>query len=207
MNRFSNRLPFVLIWGVLIGLVGCASLTAPLPEVNQAEIDWLARLQSRGWNLIGRIGVTGARENWHGGLSWEFRDGYDTLKISGPFGQGGVIVEAHQGWIRLRHHDGRVQESDRPGALLHQILGVSVPLDKLHYWILGLPAPGPAQLRYGPGQRLTSLVQAGWEIEFRRYQAEGMGVLPTKIIMTGPEGVRVKLIIDQWETGFEPQST
>jgi len=198
---------FFLIWMALFGLSGCALFRPPLPEASLGEKDWVATVQKNGWQLSGRIGIQGGHESWHGGLQWRYRPGYDVLKISGPFGQGGAVVEVRQGWIRLRRHDGQVQESRRPEELLRQILGVAVPLDKLHFWVLGIPAPGPAQYQYGPGQRLRLLTQSGWQIEYRRYQSVDSGVLPERLVLNGPDGVRVKLIIDRWEIGFEPKST
>ncbi len=213
MNKSSIRvsklkLSLFLLWMVVVELGGCALFKGPLPEAGLEEERWLAALHRKGWALRGRIGVQGGGDSWHGSLQWQYRPGYDVLKISGPFGQGGVVVEVKRDWIRLTRHDGQVQESNRPPVLLHQLLGVAVPLDKLHFWLLGVPAPGPVQLRrYGPDRRVNVLSQAGWRIEYQRYQSVDSGVLPEKLIMKGPEGVRVKLIIDHWETGLESRST
>jgi len=196
----------VVMGWVLIGLSGCVTVEKPPPQFNALERQWLAKIHREGWGLHGRIGVTGGPESWHGGIQWEYRDDYDRLKIAGPFGQGGVLVEMRPGWIRVSHQDGQIQESTRPQLLLNQLLGVVVPLESLHYWILGLPAPGPAKMNYGSGRRLSSLEQQGWRIEYRRYQAVGEGGLPVKVIMTGPAGVRLKLIIDRWEIRIESRS-
>ncbi len=203
----ERKFPFLFLCLLFAGLDGCALFKpSVVPEVSQNEERWLAAIQRKGWALRGRIGVQGSDDSWHGSLRWRYRPGHDALKISGPLGQGGVVVEVWPDRIRLTRHDGQVQESNHPEVLLRRLLGVAVPLGKLHFWVLGMPAPGPARLQYGPGRRLSVLSQAGWRIEYPRYRRVDSGVLPAKLIMNGPGGVRVKLIIDRWETGVESRS-
>jgi len=192
---------FLLVLVLLLGLPGCA-FKKPVVPLQPPEKAWLARVAERGWRLQGRIGVRSGEGNWHGGLRWFRRNGRDSLTISGPFGQGGVKIEVQGGWIRIRYHDGRVRESRQPQALLEEALGVRVPLRALHYWVLGMPAPGVpvTRRRYDSLGRLRYLNQSGWQIEYREYTATPPGALPRKIVLTGPAGVVLKLIVDRWET-------
>lgn len=200
-----SRPPWPVL-AIFVYLGGCALPSVPPPgALNAEERNWLAGLQSRGWRLNGRIGViSGEKRGWHAGLRWEYLEGVDALVISGPLGQGGVALWVRPGWIRIRYPDGRVQESARPRELLRRILGVAVPLESLHYWILGLPAPAPAKPEYDLLGRLRLLDQDGWQVEYRRYLRLGPGALPAKLILTGPGRVRVTLIVDEWRIGVEP---
>ncbi|MBN2700746.1 MAG: outer membrane lipoprotein LolB [Methylothermaceae bacterium] len=191
---FRARLGLLL----LIGLAGCSAWQQPpLPVADQVELAWLRGLDH--WRLHGRIGVRGEEDNWHGGVRWDYRKGHDRLVVSGPFGQGGAVIEVWPNWIRIEGADGRIQVSSRPEQLLEQVLGVAVPLPLLHYWVRGLPASGAAEVEYDAGGRLRRLRQKGWEIEYLEYRAVGDGVLPVKLVLSGPMGVRLKLIVDRWE--------
>ncbi len=192
--------PLMLV--LSLGLSGCA-LKKPMTPLAPPERAWLARLAERGWRLQGRVGVRSGAENWHGGLRWVHRGDGDSLTVSGPFGQGGVKIELRNGWIRIRHHDGRVRESRQPQALLEEVLGIRVPLGVLRYWVLGMPAPeAPVSgRRYDALGRLRYLEQSGWRIEYREYVVVPPGALPRKIVLTGAAGVVLKLIVDRWETG------
>jgi len=182
------------------GLWGCAGPRASLPVVGAEERAWLVQLHNLGWQLRGRVGVSGGRDRWHGSLSWEhFRQG-DWLTIAGPFGQGGVRIRVREGWIRIYYADGRIRESFQPEKLLGQILGIPVPWEALGYWVLGLPAPGKSKAEYDSLGRLRRLDQHGWQIEYLRYTVVESGALPAKLVLSGPDGVRLKLIVDRWET-------
>ncbi len=190
-----------LVLVLVLGSSGCA-LKKPVVPRQAVERAWLAHVAERGWRLHGRIGVRSGEGNWHGGLRWLHRDDRDSLTLSGPFGQGGVKIEVQDGWIRIRYHDGRLRESHRPRVLLEEALGIPVPLQALHYWVLGMPAPGipVTRRRYDSLGRLAYLSQNGWRIEYREYVVIPPGALPRKIVLTGPGGVVLKLIVDRWET-------
>ncbi len=200
---------FILVVPILmLGMAGCAVRQPVLSHAEQAERAWLAQLSERGWRLTGRIGVRGGQGNWHGGLQWVHRADGETLTVSGPFGQGGVKIQIRGEWIRIRYQDGQIRESFQPEVLLEEIIGVRVPIKALHYWVLGLPVPGvaPARLQYNPLGRLQRLRQQGWQIEYLEYTAVPSGALPKKIVLTGPESVVLKLIVDRWESGVESRS-
>lgn len=197
----SFRLGLGLLLGVWLG--GCAWWRPPLPALGQKELDFLQRLDH--WQLQGRVGVRGERGNWHGSLRWIYRDGQDRLIVSGPFGQGRVVIQARADWIRIEQANGKVRVSDRPESLLEEVLGMAVPVKALRYWIRGLPAPGRGELEFGPDGRLRRLQQRKWQVEYQEYRAVGPYALPVKLELTGPRGVYLKLIVDRWEVGLEPE--
>ena len=186
-------------------LAGCAGWRPPPPTVSETERHWRAALVERPWRLQGRIGVRGGRDSWHGHLRWEHGRDFERLVLSGPFGQGGAVIEARPGWIRLRYPDGKTLESTTPDRLLRQVLGVAVPLAALRYWVLGLSAPGPVSAERDVAGRLRRLRQDGWEVEYQAYGVVGAGALPTKLRLRGPGGIRLTLLIDEW--GLESERT
>lgn len=194
----SFRFGLGLVLAIWLG--GCAWWRPPLPAVGQNELAWLDRLDR--WQLQGRLGVRGNKESWHGGVDWTYRDERDRLVVSGPFGQGGLVIQVQADWIRIEQADGQTRVSDRPEGLLEEMLGVAVPLKALRFWIRGLPAPGQAEIEYGPDGRIRRLLQRGWQVEYLEYRSVGPGALPVKLTLTGPRGVRLKLVVDRWEVGI-----
>ncbi len=186
------------VWLLALSLLGgCAWWRpSPLPKLNREELAWLERLDR--WHLQGRIGVRGERGSWHGGLRWTYEEGQDRLVITGPLGQGAVVIQVRSDWIEIAQANGQTQVSDRPEELLKEALGVAVPLKALRYWIRGLPAPGRGEVEFSPDGRVLRLRQGKWQVEYREYRVLKAHVLPVKLELIGP-GVSVKLLVDLWE--------
>ena len=80
----------------------------------------------------------------------------------------------------------------------------------MNYWVLGLPAPGPAPERQLDEQgRLKRLTQSGWDIQFLEYTRHGAFDLPSKMYIArqdshteagaaAGETLEVRLSIEQW---------
>lgn len=80
-------------------------------------------------------------------------------------------------------------------------LGFDPPLASLRYWILGVPDPAsPADETLDPAQqRLKSLAQGGWHIDYAGYVAVGSEWLPARLTLSRAD-VRVKLLVDDWQS-------
>ena len=79
-------------------------------------------------------------------------------------------------------------------------MGFDPPLDSLRYWILGVPEPGhPAQESLNAQQRLATLQQDGWQIQYTDYMAVGAEWLPSKLTVQR-QGVRLRVVVDGWNS-------
>jgi outer membrane lipoprotein LolB len=72
-------------------------------------------------------------------------------------------------------------------------------LSSLRYWIQGVPDPStPSKENVDPQQqRLQSLQQGGWQIDYTGYVPNAGGSLPSRLTLQR-SGVRVRLIVDGW---------
>ena len=62
------------------------------------------------------------------------------------------------------------------------------------------PDPGkPAQESLDSQQRLQSLQQEGWQVDYGGYMAVNGGWLPSRMTLQ-KGGVRVRLVVDGWNT-------
>jgi len=79
--------------------------------------------------------------------------------------------------------------------------GAPVPAGKLRYWMLGVPDPqSHSSETLDDAQELISLEQRGWRVGYEGYGETEGAVLPHKVTMDG-EGLRIKVIAEQWQVG------
>jgi outer membrane lipoprotein LolB len=91
-------------------------------------------------------------------------------------------------------------ENDAAKAELTNKLGFDPPIDSLRYWVLGVPEPGhPAQETLDAQQRLATLEQDGWQIQYTDYMFVGGEWLPSKLTLQR-QGIRVRLVVDGWNS-------
>ena len=158
-----------------------------------------ALAQADHWVLQGRLGVSNGKDGGSGSFSWT-QDGerYEfvlrgpaisgmNFRLSG--GPDGALLEG------LEH--GPLHGPDAE-ALMHKALGWEVPLHDLRAWVLGLRADsGPAELSFGEN-RLPSLQQDGWAVDYREWDDARQPPLPTKVFAAKPP-YKVKLSIESWQ--------
>src|SRR5690606_34389191 len=83
--------------------------------------------------------------------------------------------------------------------LLEQQIGWRLPVEHLLWWVKGLPAPdSPSRLQLNPDSQLARLTQAGWTVEYSRYQQVGGLILPQRLQLSGHD-VLLTLVITRWE--------
>ena len=189
-------------------IAGC--VTAPPPPVADADAAWQRHQASlkpvTAWSLRGRLALRAADQGWHATLNWERNGENHRMDFTGPLGRGHLRLIQDSRGAELRDADQRVWREADAELLLYRATGWVVPLDGLNFWVLGLPAPGPAPERQLDGQgRLQRLAQAGWDIRFLEYARHGAFELPSRIYITRrndaegtAETLEVRLSIEHW---------
>jgi outer membrane lipoprotein LolB len=122
------------------------------------------------------------------------------MSLDGPLGAGGVQVTSNGSSLSIVTSHGDHLDSDAARAELTNRLGFDPPLASLRYWILGVPEPGqPEQESLDPQQRLATLQQRGWQIEYTDYMSVNGEWLPAKLTMQR-QGVRLRVVVDGWNS-------
>lgn len=195
-----------LLMLVAILATGCASLPEPPPVANPAQVwqqrrDALSRIAY--WHLSGRLAVRNGAEAWHIDLDWQQKGDDYQITLNGPFGAGKVQLVGNASGVELRDSDHQTFYADKPGELLQERTGVSMPVEGLRYWIVGLSTPRQQQPpKLDPQGRLAYLVDDHWRVKFRRYTNVSGLQLPAKIFITKPEqDIDVRLVVDDWKLG------
>ena len=153
------------------------------------------------WTLQGNLGVRAPNESGSGTLFWlQQQDQYD-IRLSGPLGRGATRIQGSDAGVTLEIAGQPPATADSAEALLEQQIGWRLPVEHLLWWVRGLPAPdSPSRLQLNPDSQLARLAQAGWTVEYSRYQqVEGMQ-LPQRLQLSGHD-MLLTLVITRWEPG------
>lgn len=173
-------------------LTACASVSkVPGGLYSQAARSHLYDM--REWRLEGRVAITSPKDSWSAHIEWNHLPDSEKIKLSGPLGQGAVVIEMAGDVVKIDRGGGHVQSSNQPEQFINQQLGLSVPLQSLRFWAVGLPESGRTFQETADG-----FVQTGWLIDYKEMQNTGAEIMPHKMTVTN-EHVKLKLIIDQWD--------
>jgi len=196
-----KTLKSALFYLAFLWLAGCSTVpvTPPLESSWSTRESQLKHLKS--WKLQGLVAVHSTQESGSASLTWEQHASNYTLSLFGPLGSNAVKIEGKPGLVTLQNSQGTYSASN-PEELLFNQLGWKLPISHLHYWIRGLPVPGVASdSKFDHYQRLTTLTQQDWHIEYKQYAVfEGLE-LPTKMVITYPQ-LHIKIIIYRWNPFF-----
>ncbi|MCP4186540.1 MAG: outer membrane lipoprotein LolB [Gammaproteobacteria bacterium] len=211
MNPFpvqQNTLTTSKISLVLLLLLfgGCTSLTR-IPVSEQSHKDWAQYQLQAGrvqqWYIHGRAVIFVGDEVHNVGLKWRHRPDEFMIILEAPFGQGVFRLESMNSGalVKLSLPDGNVVYGEDAEATLGKVLGWSIPVSGLEFWIKGLPLKPEifTQVLNGDG-RLRSLQQKGWSIRYLDYfgfdhPAKG---LPKKLYLKHEE-LALKIVVDSWQ--------
>ncbi|HEU4625286.1 MAG TPA: lipoprotein insertase outer membrane protein LolB [Steroidobacteraceae bacterium] len=196
-----------MIRGLAFALVGAAACclsackTVPTaPPVPSAP--WEARraaLQERDhFDLSGRIAVAAAQEGFNAKLRWDQRGDRSSLALDGPLGVGGVRITADGTTVNVVNSRGEPLDSDAARREIAARLGFDPPLQSLRFWVQGVPDPAhPADEVLDDQQRLVTLRQDGWQIDYAKYTVAAGQWLPSLLTLRRDD-IRVRLLVDNW---------
>lgn len=194
------------LWPAFCGallLAGCAT-TRPAPELLPASAQEALLRDLPGFELQGRVAARAGDQGSTPSLSWVQQADESLLRLSGPFGSGGLTVQYSPGSLRVASSRGDEYEGDDAAAILSAQLGLVPPFEALRYWVLGLPAPGeaPTDRKVNAVGRLADLTQLGWHIRYERWTAlaTDTGAVQVPELLTATRAdLRLKLVVDRWK--------
>ncbi|MBE0439631.1 MAG: outer membrane lipoprotein LolB [Gammaproteobacteria bacterium] len=201
MKRTLASIAGVLVFTLLTS--ACVPIWQQGPTVEPATL-WQQRqtalLQLEKWQIKGRTVIRQGNEAWNAGLNWQQKQDHFKIKLSGPFAQGGVILDGNSDHVVLTMDDGSQMAAQTPEALLMEALNVHMPVSALRDWIRGLPYAMNSidEVQYDEQGRISHLKQNAWEIEYLRYVPFKQYSMPAKIFINHPK-LSVRVIVDDWD--------
>jgi outer membrane lipoprotein LolB len=194
-----------LLWALAVAVIAGCRTAPPIQQPTTASQPWdvtRSELQARDhFALKGRVAVAAGKDGFSASLRWTQAGTRSQISLEGPLGAGGVQITSDSDALSIVNSHGDHLDSDAARADLEARLGFDPPLGSLRYWIQGVPDPArPAQETVDPQQqRLQSLQQDGWKIDYASYTPSGGGNmwLPSRMTVQRP-GARVRLVVDGW---------
>lgn len=184
--------PKLYAWSCLVFLLAACATLPIAPEASYSRTARLHLYHLEHWSFEGRLALTGKNDSWSANIIWEHTPDEEKIKLSGPLGQGTVIINLTGGFVTVNHGDGKIQSSMQPEEFINQQLGMFVPVQSMRYWVVGLPEPS---LSFKETQ--GGFIQAGWFNEYKQMQLANNEIMPRKITVTNDQ-VKLKLVIDNW---------
>jgi outer membrane lipoprotein LolB len=195
---------FLFLACVAVAIAGCSQFGG-LADKQQAQELWAARQQALldfdAWDIHARAAIRLKGEAYNIGLRWQRQAENSMILLEAPFGQGVFRIETSMGGTyRLRLPDGQVFENSTAEALLEDMIGWSLPISGLEYWIRGIPRPDSAYShRLDHGGRARSINQDQWAIDYLDYfVGQENPQLPRRIKLVS-DTVTLKLVIERWQ--------
>lgn len=182
-----------LVSSCLIFLLSACAVTPVEPNAAYSRVAMLHLYELEHWSFEGRLALTGKNDSWSANISWEHSSDAEKIKLSGPMGQGTVIISLTGNIVTIDRGGDDVQSSSQPEEFINQQLGMFVPVRSLRYWVVGLPEPSRSYKDTDVGFN-----QAGWLNEYKQMQSvNDDGAMPHKMTVMNKQ-VKLKLIIDHW---------
>ena len=183
-------------------LVGCASLQNNF-ELQHHQRSWDQHKQYmqsfNSWDIVGKIAFSDANEGGNANLTWQQQQTSFAISLYGPFRTETIDISGRPGQVTLTNGKGVAYQASSAEEIIQRQLGWTIPVSGLMYWAKGIPIPGMPidKIKLTSENRLATLQQQGWKIEYLEYKAFARYVLPTKIILSY-QNIKIKLIFKNW---------
>ena len=189
--------------------------TQPIETQAPASVDdphavWNTRraklLDQQQWNVFGKLALRSNDEGWTASLQWRQTGEAYRIRLTGPFGGGGLQIEGDSSGVEVRTADNQTYTADDPEQVLYEQLGWEIPLSGLRYWILGRVEPGNPvdDVFIDVAGRLLRFDQAGWHVKYHEYQDVDDFAMPRKASLER-DGVKASVLLTRWELPPNPE--
>lgn len=202
--QYIRRSIRCLVGVLLLILTSCAGHVQRSPE-NESRL-WQQHEENVSvltqWKISGKLGVRSESNAGSATLEWEDYNGHYTIYLTGPFGRSIASIRGLPGFVSMTVPDQDTLTDSSLEKLVYTQTGWVVPFSMLQYWVKGIPAPGEYDdLQLNTYNRLMSLSQHGWSIEFDRYGVTLDHDMPGRVRLQKGD-TRVTLLIQSWELFF-----
>lgn len=202
MKRILCKFSYIIATAISTTLILSSCATVP-PSEPGVKMPWKKRettlTKIHSWNLSGKIGVVTAKDSGSANVKWLQQQNSYTLTLFGPLGAGGMTLKGRPGAVSLRLSNGKTLTAASPEKLLAQNWGFDIPVSYMNYWIRGVPVPSlPANTKFDQYNRLTSLSQSGYNIQYQGYTKTSSADLPNRISISS-SNIKVKIIVYSWQ--------
>ena len=162
-----------------------SSCSAVQIKKNQDQIDHHVSndlYKNNEFQLLGKLGFKSSSQAGSATINWLQQFNSYKITISGPLGSNRTILEGNELYAQMQIQGKNIYGS--PEALSSELLGVSLPIGLMRFWIMGIPAPNYSYTNgnfYKNSGAYSSFRQLDWTLDFSRYKIFNSTYLPTRI--------------------------
>lgn len=191
------------IWLTLVFSILLSACTTNYKSYDRsADIKQLrAKLyQLENFHFSGKLGFRNDDEAFSVAVNnWKQTADNFSINLSSTFlGFGAVKLSGSANWIEVDDNDEEPIRSYYPNETLSELLGTPLPIQRIRYWLRGIPAPqSNADETLNKQGLITSMLQDGWKIDLDRYHDVNGLALPGRVKITQNQ-TRITLVVAQW---------
>lgn len=153
-------------------------------------------VSSQAWEFRGRMAISSSGNGGSANVHWQQRGEDFEIELSAPITRQGWRLRRHGGQTTLEGMQGGPRTGTDAAQLLESATGWQIPLQSMTAWVRGMRAAGAAELTQSPDGLPATIVQDGWTVEYRGWNATAPA-LPTKVFAR-KDGASVRLVIEDW---------
>jgi len=183
-----------------LAVAGC-TVTPPEPEkgVERAIADWTPPEGPEDWRLRGRAAIRVPDESGTMSVDWRQNGASYRLDMRGTLGAGAMRLKGEPGRVVLRRSNGERAVADSAQRLLRESTGFDLPVERLVWWLRGLPVPDlEGTVTLDSEQRPATLRQDGWRVTYDRWEQAGRYELPGRLSVKRDD-IRVRIAVSGWD--------
>ena len=184
-------------------LTGCRTTPPPTPIGPGADAPWpvqragLEKLDHYGLN--GRVAVAANGQGFTASLRYAQQPRRADLALDGPLGIGGLRVGLDNEDLSVATSRGQKLDGEAARAELERRMGFPLPISELRWWLLGIPAPGQAEVNADAvSGEIRDFMQNGWRVTINS-RAPGLGFALPQRLTAERAGARMKLVVERWQ--------
>ena len=169
---------------------------------NQDQISYTSSnnlSKSSGFQLFGKLGFESSSTAGSARIDWLQQLNIYTITISGLLGSNRAILKGNEFYAEMQIQGQYIYGS--PQNLSSELLGASLPLGLMHFWVMGTPAPNHPFTKdtfYKNSEIYSGFLQLDWQLDFSRYKFFGAMYLPTRIQGSNQDH-SFTLIVKDWQ--------
>lgn len=148
------------------------------------------------WTMAGRLSVSADGEGGNGRIEWRQRGDDFEIRLSAPVTRKSWRLLSVDGQATLEGLEGGTRAGADAQTLLLEATGWRLPLSALGAWARGARARGPATVEFTPEGLPALIVQQGWQVEYREWDAADPA-RPRRVFARQGEST-VRLVVDSW---------
>jgi outer membrane lipoprotein LolB len=130
---------------------GCRTPPEQRLPAGASQLAWEQRIARLSgwvhWSFNGRVAIRHGEEGWQAGLNWRQDSDYFEIQVLDPLGRKVADIRGDSRGVHLTTSRGEKAQAADSESLMRQVLGWSLPLSGMRYWVLGELA---AARRSGP---------------------------------------------------------